>query len=97
MADERLNSLRPDHTTVYTQFVTHIRVRINGDDILDGRTYTADRTFVGIDWRGRDIETDPSHLQCQYNWDDQWSGTAKQNTVTIGLKNGQHQFCSASY
>ena len=71
VADERTKLPGPDHTTVYTRFVTHILVRINGDDILDGRTYATDRTFVGIDWRGRDIETDPGHLQCQYNWDDQ--------------------------
>ena len=67
--------------------------RIDGDDIPDERTYRTGRAFVSIDWRGGDIETDSSHLQYQYNLDDgQWSEPVKQNTVTIGLQNGQHQF-----
>ena len=47
---------------------------------------------VPIDWRGGDTETGSSHLHYQYNLDGQWSEKTKQNTATIGLENGQHQF-----
>ena len=67
-------------------------IQIDGDYIRDDRIYKTGRAFVLVDWRGGDIETEPSRLQYQYNLDGQWSKLVKQNTATIGLENGEHQF-----
>ena len=67
-------------------------IRIDGDKVPDNRTHSTGQAFVAIDWRGGDIETDPSRLQFQYSIDGQWSEPLKQSTVTIGLRNGEHQF-----
>ena len=67
-------------------------VRIDGDEVLDNRIHSTGQAFVAIDWRGGDIETDPSRLQFQYSIDGRWSEPLKQSTVTIGLRNGEHKF-----
>jgi len=87
-----------------TEGMTHLRpssnpnppairiTQIDEDDIPDDRIYKTGRAFVTIDWRAGDIATDSSRLQYQYNLNGQWSETVKQNTTTIGLENGKHQF-----
>ena len=66
--------------------------QVDEDGILDDRTYKSGRAFVSIDWRGGDIETDPSRLQFQYSIDGEWSEPLKQGTATVGLRNGEHEF-----
>ena len=66
--------------------------QVDEDGILDDRTYKIGRAFVSIDWRGGDIETDPSRFQFQYSIDGEWSEPLKQGTATVGLRNGEHEF-----
>ena len=71
--------------------VVKIRM-IDGEYILDDRIYLTGLSFVTIDWDGGDLKTGGNRLVYQYSIDGQWSDSLKQNTATVGLMNGEHQF-----
>ena len=66
--------------------------RIDGAKIPDERVYVTGRSYVTIEWYGGDLQSTKKHLVYQYRISDQWSKAIKQNTVTIGLEDGKHQF-----
>ena len=66
--------------------------QIDEKDLYGEQAYATGKPFVKIDWRGGDIETEPSRLQYQYNLNGQWSEVMKINTATIGLEDGEHRF-----
>ena len=66
--------------------------RIDGEYVLDDRIYLTGLSFVTIAWGGGDLKTGDNRLVYQYSIDGQWSDSLKQNTATVGLMNGEHQF-----
>ena len=65
---------------------------VDGEDVPDDRVYITGRSYVTIDWYGGDLQSPADRLIYQYSIGGQWSKTLKQDTATIGLENGEHQF-----
>ena len=65
--------------------------RVDGKKAED-KVYVTGRSYVTIDWYGGDVQSPNDRLLFQYSIDRQWSEMFKQNTATIGLQNGEHQF-----
>jgi hypothetical protein len=65
---------------------------VGGEELADDRVYLTGRSYVTIDWYGGDLQSPDDRLVYQYRIGSQWSKPLKQDTATIGLENGEHQF-----
>ena len=65
---------------------------VDEEELADNKVYLTGRSYVTIDWIGGDLQSPPDRMTYQYNIDGQWSKNIKQDTITIGLQNGEHRF-----